>query len=270
MADCEIDGQPAFWTRIFQSTEQKLGLDYDGTLAPFRVDRHAAHPLPGTVELLETISRLPSTELAIVSGRPVAELTTFLSELPVLLIGSHGVEWRRPGDEIELVGLPNGAGELLTKIARETSITFPDLARQDKIERKGASVAVHVRGIEPARAKNVTQQLLHSWPIYTKDGAFEVREFNGGVEIRVKGVDKGMALNRWLGDPPEDSLRRAEVYLGDDDTDEDAFKVLRERGGIGIKVGDATGSAAKGALKGCPEVLKFLESWVECLKGNVR
>jgi trehalose-phosphatase len=87
----------------------------------------------------------------------------------------------------------------------------------------------------------------------------ECRRFNGGVEIRCAGWHKGDAVSELL---LLQSSGVFPVYVGDDETDEDAFRIIRERG-VGIKVGRSSyPSAARGFLKDCWAVKKFLEAWI--------
>jgi trehalose-phosphatase len=92
-----------------------------------------------------------------------------------------------------------------------------------------------------------------------------VRRFLGGVELRVLGIDKGTALLELLGDAPDGTFC---VYIGDDETDEDALAVIRDLG-VGIKVGN-TGhpTHARGRLPDPHAVRSFLEAWVEVTKGR--
>jgi trehalose 6-phosphate phosphatase len=86
----------------------------------------------------------------------------------------------------------------------------------------------------------------------------EFRPFNGGLELRAAGSTKGTAIEELLALAPAGSLP---VYIGDDDTDEDAFAVLEGRG-IGIKVGplDAV-TRASGRLPDCEAVRQLLLDW---------
>ena len=65
-------GIPGFWERIGSIPNVALMLDYDGTLAPFHVDRLKAVPVDGVVEALQDIRNRTDTFVALVSGRPIA------------------------------------------------------------------------------------------------------------------------------------------------------------------------------------------------------
>ena len=88
----EVQGVPDFWTRVEAASEVFLILDYDGTLAPFRVDRMKAVPLDGVLEAIMTIRDSGRTRMALVSGRPLSELLELTGDLGVTMVGSHGFE----------------------------------------------------------------------------------------------------------------------------------------------------------------------------------
>ena len=87
----EIINIPDFWESVRQAHHKFLGLDYDGTLAPFRVDPMEAEPLEGITALLIELSSMTDTTLAIISGRPVREVITLVGNLNIFFVGSHGV-----------------------------------------------------------------------------------------------------------------------------------------------------------------------------------
>lgn len=243
----------ASWRRVLDARlsgrRLLLGLDYDGTLAPFRVDRRSARPLPGILPLLTTLQRRPDTQLVLVSGRPIDELLALLGEQPVPLIGSHGFERQDPGGARRLEGLPPELAAVLdaeAEACRATGLTY---------ERKVGSVAVHTRGLAAGAAASVHDELLARWRAKTRPG-LEARRFDGGVELRVSGVDKGTALARWLDE--QGVVDEALLYVGDDQTDEDAFALLHQRGGLGVKVGaGATGADLR--VADCAEVRELLD-----------
>ncbi len=259
----EIVNIPDFWLRLGNSQTRLLALDYDGTLAPFHLEPMKAFPLPGTQELLAAINETGATRLAIISGRPLQELATLLGDLEITMIGSHGFETRGTDGEIivenpspiQLEGL-----EKASEMARR-------MGAGHKLEIKVASVAFHTRGMDPDLASHRERQLINEWSALTSPYALECRRFNGGVEIRSLGVNKGDSILALVGEQPCGSFN---VYLGDDETDEDAFRKLSEGSvGYGIKVGDpSVPSAAAGFLTDCEGVRSFLETWLEITSGK--
>lgn len=248
-------GVPDFWERLARAQHTTLMLDYDGTLAPFQVDRHAAHPLPGVVEALHAIQELPDTLLALVSGRPVAEIERFVGENTFVIAGTHGYELHLPGTGLRQHTLDAPLSALLDAAGEEATL----VVGPHWTERKIATVAAHVRQLSPEEAELAIELLAERWVTLTNEFT-EVRRFNGGIEMRVRGRDKGSVVRELLALGPEDAFA---VYIGDDETDEDAFRAL-PADDIGIKVGDAgTVTAARGRLASCEMVREFLWNWVQ-------
>jgi len=251
----EIIQMPDFWQLVSRADHLFLGLDYDGTLAPFEIDPMQAKPLPGIADLLRDLATGGRTQVAIISGRPVAEVMTLLNNPPVTVIGSHGYElWPIDGACVVRQPTPEqqqGLFEIRTQLQKS--------GHDHKLEVKVASLALHTRGMEPATAVAVEEKIAAEWSGQALQYGLECRRFNGGIEIRCCGWDKGAALTALLNVQPENVFA---VYVGDDETDEDAFTVLRGRG-IGIKVGDPLSpTAAQGFLPDCRAMVDFLRTWV--------
>jgi trehalose 6-phosphate phosphatase len=251
---------PDFWKRVRGAGNRFLGLDYDGTLAPFQVDRMKALPLPGVLPALEAIMKETATEVGIVSGRPIAELRILLGDFqPDLLIGSHGFEMAERNGDVQTAGNAARVSPFLDKAFQAVSQVVDD---EKRLERKIASVALHTRGVEPQPARKMESIAWTHWlALADQEPSLEVRGFNGGVEIRARGRNKGVALLEVLRRREANTLA---VYIGDDDTDEDGFKALKARGnGYGLRVGDQqTPTSADGCLPDCETVLRLLKTWL--------
>ena len=93
MEACASGSVAEFFEQLAQAAQSLLLLDYDGTLAPFQVERNSAYPYPGVVPLLEKILDRGNSKVVIITGRPVASLRPLLSpSLQVEIWGSHGME----------------------------------------------------------------------------------------------------------------------------------------------------------------------------------
>lgn len=254
MPHSKIEGVPAFWDRVKKARRKVLVLDYDGTLAPFRIERMKAKPLPDSIAFLTRISESTNTHVAIISGRPVSELEKLLGHLNIEMVGSHGFEFRLADGQIRTMSPDrlqhNGLDEAFARV-QETNL-------RSKIERKIASIAFHTRGSLDEEDRREFAKCL--WEPIAEQYGLELRDFNGGVELRATGFNKGTAITELLRTEPDDALV---VYIGDDETDEDAFIAIRERG-IGIKVGGyGLRTTAAGRLPNCEAVMDFLRSWYE-------
>ncbi len=251
----EITQVPDFWQQVRQANTLFLGLDYDGTLAHFEIDPMQAKPLPGIADLLRDLATGGRTQVAIISGRPVDEVMTLLNNPPVTVVGSHGYElW--PIDGACVVRQPSPEQQQgLFAIRTQLQKT----GYGSKLEVKVASLALHTRGLDPVAAVAMEEEIANQWAGLAPQYGLECRRFNGGIEIRCCGWDKGAALTALLNIQPENVFA---VYVGDDETDEDAFTVLRGRG-IGIKVGDPLWpTAARGFLPDCRAMVDFLRTWI--------
>lgn len=251
----EVKGVPDFWFRVQLAEFRFLGLDYDGTLAPFHVDPLEARPFPGVKETLKAIHETGSTILAIISGRPVIEVQHLLGNLKINLIGSHGFELLRPDGTLLERHRSLNQQEGLRK-ARDLAIR---LGVEKKLEPKIASIAFHTRGMNHEQASRLQEQVSAAWLDLSDAHELECRKFNGGIEIRATGWHKGDALSSLLTVQPDGMFA---VYVGDDETDEDAFRRIRTHG-VGIKVGTpAIPTAALGFLEDCQAVRDFLNTWL--------
>lgn len=251
-----IGNVPDFWGRVCAAPARFLGLDYDGTLAPFHIDPMEARPQAGVIDLLRALVHREGTAVAIISGRPAAQVSMLLDHLPVTIVGSHGFELWSPTNGKPLVHR--------SSVEQETGLVKAEEAARhmgydDKLEHKVASIAMHTRGVPAQLALAMEESIVAAWTEIASLHPLECRRFNGGVEIRCSGRHKGDALAELLRAEPRGALA---VYVGDDETDEDAFRIIRKRG-IGIRVGQGFPStAAQGSLQDCEAVKKFLETWV--------
>jgi len=255
-----IDGVADFWNRIDAAEHVSLFLDFDGTLAPFHEDRLQAFPLPGTVEAIKAIDAEDWVSVAIVSGRPISEILLLLGDIGTTIVGAHGYEVHRPGGVRHVITiLPEQA-----TVLDAAYIEALELFEPARVERKAASVAAHFRGLDPLATSEIQQELERRWRAASVSDVMEYRPFNGGLELRAAGRTKGTAIEELLALAPKGSLP---IYIGDDDTDEDAFAVL-EGHGIGIKVGpqDAV-TKASARVPDCESVRQLLIDWPHRRRG---
>ena len=250
------DDPLGFWERLARAERPLLGLDYDGTLAPFHVDRRAAVPAAGAVEVLQEIIEDGRTRVAVISGRLADEVIALLGDLGVLVVGSHGFELRWPDGHKERIHLAQAQQEGLALAEHKVL----ELGHGERLERKAASLAFHTRGLPDNEAARLEHQVSALWDEAAE--GLQCQRFNGGVELRVGDgtVHKGTVMADLL-DAHQPDLA---VYVGDDRTDEDAFRLLTLRGGVAIKVGPGP-TAATARLSNCDGVVEFLHKWRKTL-----
>jgi trehalose 6-phosphate phosphatase len=247
----------AFFERLARAPAGVLMLDYDGTLAPFREDPAQAVPYPGVREALARLRDDPGTRLVIVTGRWLESLIPLLSVDPLPeLWGSHGRERRLPDGRTQLAALDPAATQALAR-ADDWAPVLKALGA--RIERKPGSLAVHWRARPHARAA-IEAALRERLRLELPPDALEWLPFDGGVELRAPGCDKGDAVRTLAAEAPPGTLM---AYLGDDLTDEDAFAALREDD-LGVLVRPTPRpTRAHVHLRPPHELLAFLARWAD-------
>ena len=258
---------PDFWERVRNARHRLLALDYDGTLAPFNIDRMKAFPFSGIVEMLSKIQDSRNTSLVIISGRMVDEVLKLMGNIGATIIGNHGSEIRNPDGAVRLIPPDSAQRKRLEQAWMEVSNLAVMQSIMDRLERKPTSIAVHTRGMDTEKAGYILKEVSRIWSEGAEEHSMMCQEFNGGVELRCSGINKGMAIRNFLQEKmPEDAFC---TYIGDDRTDEDAFKEIQiNKRGIGIRVGpqkDAT--AALGYLSDVETVYDFLKEWARVTIG---
>ncbi|MBK5250037.1 MAG: trehalose-phosphatase [Actinomycetales bacterium] len=242
-----------------------VALDFDGCLAPFVLDPSDARPLPESSAALRALAASDGVQLALVSGRPAADLAT-LADPPAgtWLIGSHGVEVGEvtPSGEVHLI--PFEATPAQSALRERVVVALTEIAARhagSRVEHKPVAAALHTRGMAADDAARALDEAL------TGPGSFDgVHAMRGNdvAELAVLSVTKGDALVRLRVRlareastavvppeastavvPPEASTaawpeqRVAVLYAGDDVTDENALATLLP-GDVGVKVGPAS------------------------------
>lgn len=245
---------PAFYERVGRSQGGLLMLDYDGTLAPFVEDRLEARPYPSIVPELERLFVSTQTRTVVISGRQISVLSRLLNTttLPEMW-GCHGLEHRtRDGTYAKHAPSSRSRAELEK---------LPDLVREfdlgNMAELKPSGVALHWRGAlreQQIRVLAVAEQIGRRLEAH----GFCRHPFDGGVEWRVRDVNKGQAVARLLKEVESPGVA---AYCGDDLTDEDAFIAL---GDCGLKVlvrSEIRETAADIHIVPPDELLAFLTRW---------
>jgi trehalose 6-phosphate phosphatase len=248
-----------------------LLLDYDGTLAPFRVDRFQALPWAGVRDLLNQIQNQGYTRMVVVTGRPAAEILPLLGVEPAPEVwGLHGAERLHPDGRRELEQLSPEIRTKLDELAEQLRRDASGDLRGGLIEEKPNAIVMHWRGATPARARIIEKQTRVLFePLAQMDG-LSLLEFEAGLELRA-GRDKGEAVTAILeetaGPDPHHTAYPA-AFLGDDLTDEAAFRAIKNYGdhgghGLGILVrSQPRPTAADLWLQPPGELRDFLKRWL--------
>ncbi len=223
-------------------------LDYDGTLSPI-VDRPELAVM--SEEMRDVVKRLSKKfTVAIVSGRMREDVEKLIGIEGLIYAGSHGFDISGPGISM----IEPRAKEMIPLIAETIKRLSEHLGsiKGILIEEKKFSVAVHYRLVEESylsRIKDCVNEIIQDNKSLRLMSGKKVFEILPAIDW-----DKGRAV-RWITQALGISWTEASViYIGDDTTDEDAFRVIRTRG-TGILVSqNPRDSAADFRLSSTEEV----------------
>jgi trehalose 6-phosphate phosphatase len=233
-----------------------LVLDFDGTLSPIVEHPDAAAPAAGAVDAVRALTAV--TDVAIVSGRPVADLRGRLGALLVTFAGGHGAEvLTADGTTTALVEDPAGVRATLDR-AEDAVAALLDPDDGWLVERKDASLAVHHRRVAAEDRDQLVPEVVATLEGFLHDGAgFQLLSGKAVLELRPAGVDKGRAV-AWIA---ERAPGRTPLVVGDDVTDEDAFAEAARRDGAGVLVAEQPrGTVARWRLADPTAVVEFLRA----------
>ncbi len=226
-------------------------LDFDGTLAPIVDDPDAATPLAETERILERLAADPAVTTAIVSGRALADVRDRIDG-PSVYAGNHGLELVREGS----LAVHPIARKRATHVDTVCAVleTVLESVANVRIENKRLTGTVHLRSV-PAASRPIVRRATR-----------EVVEWIGGDDLELStgkcileigpsiGWGKGDAVELIAADLPPDTVV---VYVGDDVTDESAFRAV-EPDGIGVRVGTDEPTAASASVRSPADVATFL------------
>lgn len=249
-----------FLRRVALAPLSALLLDYDGTLAPFTVDRDHAVPYEGVTSVLQKIVDAGRTRLVIVSGRNAREVGPLLGLEPLPEVwGAHGLQRLKPDGTCEMPEIPLEVAQALDNAQRWLSYQ----GLQHLAEIKPGSVAVHWRSAGETVASELRSRIFLGWFRIAQESCVKLLEFDGGAEMRLADLDKGDAVRTILGEVGPDVPI---AYLGDDAADERAFQALEQRGLTVLVRPTPRRTSAQVWLKPPKELLDFLSRWEEATK----
>jgi trehalose 6-phosphate phosphatase len=252
----DLDG---YFDRLIIATNRLLLIDYDGTVAPFRVERNKAGFYPGVRDALELILAR-NCRTVIVTGRSIKDLTALLDlEHVPEMWGCHGWERMLPDGTYIPPVLDDAVVKGLAEAAR--FVESENLA--GRREEKPAGIALHWRGLDADSIDRLRKNVGAAWKSIAGSSGLRIHEFDGGLELRPDGRNKGDAVRLLLDDAAPGTVT---AYMGDDATDEDAFRAIRSRG-LGILVNSRLRrTEADLWLQPPDELLWFLHRWADACK----
>lgn len=236
-----------------------LLLDYDGTLTEIVARPELATISAARKRILSKLAACRKCRVAIISGRGLADIRRMVSVPGLTYSGSHGFELGGPGISYRY-RIPKRSAMAMQRMLK---LLRGSLSGIDGIivERKEFSFCVHYRQCRPRDAAKVKKLVSEAVSDYVARGLVRMTSGKKVVEIMPPADwDKG-AIVRWLLKEhrkahPDHKL--LPVFLGDDLTDETAFKALGQRG-LTCFVGRPRRSAAQYYVRDVPEAYAFLK-----------
>ncbi|HEY4075050.1 MAG TPA: trehalose-phosphatase [Herbaspirillum sp.] len=211
----------------YDPASDALFLDFDGTLVDLAARPEDVIVPPQLIETLWKLQSLSQGALAIISGRPLAQIDHFLQPLQLPAAGTHGMERRSADGKLTQLPAPDTA-RLLARL-KPLVDDNPGLL----LELKQGAVALHYRHA-PQLEQTCVQAITAALAL---ESGFTLLRGKMVLEAMTSGVDKGQAIAGFMAESPFSGRRP--VFAGDDVTDESGFSwVQSEQGkGLGIKVG---------------------------------
>ena len=247
------------WTQLYKTIKSHhriiLFLDYDGTLVSIKKTPSLAI-LPYTIrEQLQRLAEQHNLSLVLITGRSHSDIKNLVRIKNITIVSNHGYQisigkkkWIHP--EVKSF-LP-----LLKKISQslmESLKPFPETLVEDK----EITLTVHFRN-EEKRSVPLVKKIV-SKVVQTYSKSFKTTTGKKIIEVRPNiEWNKGRAVLKVLTMLRFQKNKYTIVYIGDDKTDEDAFKMLRHKA-ITIRVGRSRNSQAEYYLRNPHEVQEFLD-----------
>jgi trehalose 6-phosphate phosphatase len=203
-----------------------LFLDFDGTLVDIAAQPEAVTVPPGLVQTLADLSGYLGGAVALISGRPIAQIDDFLQPLRLPAAGVHGAERRSLNGDLTLVH--THPLEHVEEVAARLVARHPSL----RVETKRGSLALHFR-----QAPQLEQICIDAMQeAVGRSPGLTLLRGKMVVEAKPGGATKGHAIEAFMHEAP--FLGRVPVFVGDDVTDEVGFATVQRLHGLGVKVGD--------------------------------
>jgi trehalose 6-phosphate phosphatase len=206
--------------------------DFDGTLAELAPQPEAVRVHTAVPALLTRLSAALGGAVAIVSGRPIAEIDHHLHPVRLPIAGVHGTERRGADGQLKRIAVAD---------LREAALLIGALCQRHpalRMEVKPGAIALHYR-----QADELEDECLATMAeaVNRVEGMTLLRG-KKVVELKPRRAGKGAAVRAFLDEKPF-RLRRP-WFFGDDVTDEAAFETVQTLGGVAVKIGDGETLAA--------------------------
>jgi trehalose-phosphatase len=254
-----------FSAHIKAASHVLLLSDYDGTLTPIVGRPDEATLSPEVRNELQTLTKKPDFSIGIISGRSLSQVKTLVGIDGIYYAGNHGLEIEGPG-----LKFTNPIAKATQVELRNLFIQLSERLRSIDgiiIEDKGLSLSIHYRLVKKSEENTVYEILHQTTSKLLCEGKIKVTSGKKVWEVRPPiEWHKGKAVEV-ITQEIRELLKHEQIstlYLGDDTTDEDAFKVIHLPEGWGIFIGEGTqASHADYFLESTPEVSTLLSRLIE-------
>lgn len=245
-----------FPEKLLKSQRVNLMLDFDGTLSPI-----VSHPQQAILpaETKETLGKLVANEkisISVISGRDLKNLKSRIYLTGIDYFGNYGLEYEDSDGRTK----PDEADKFIDSMSKFLGEMRPKLKgfKGTALEDKKYTLSIHYRNMAkqflPQLKKEISNTLAAHPKLQLAEGKKVFEIFAKDFQPKEKIVEKLISANK----------NHLSIYIGDDTSDEKAFKVVR-KAGLSVRVGAETGSAAQYFLNDQSEVeelLKMLEKAV--------
>lgn len=254
------------WDRVLQEIGKKnllIFLDFDGTLAPIVATPDKAVLPKLTRKILKKLSENPNVKLAFISGRRLEDIKNKVGIKNAIYSGNHGLQLEGPKIKFEPMIAPRYR-LIIERIKSDLKEKIAHI-KGAFVEDKGVILSLHYRLVDKKKIPEVKTIFHEAVILHLVGQKIKIKEGKMVFEVRSPiEWDKGKIV-LWLLARRIFASKGAAVipiYIGDDATDEDAFKVLKNKG-VTVFVGSSRRSQAQYFVNNRKEVQIFLERILE-------
>ena len=251
-----------FWGKLASADNSVLLLDYDQTISLFCMSRDDGSSSPSIRDLLHAIMTRGRTRVILISELRAVEVVALLQMSPGPEIwGSRGLERRMPNGNCEVLDIGAGAERALAVM--DLSLEAQGLGRLTEVQ--PGAIVVRWSGLGWRVTEEVRERVSEAWSAVRDLGWLSTREFEGGIEFRIRFWEKSDAVEQLV---YEVGAGIPVAYLGDEKSDEDAFRALKCRGLCVLVRAKFIATAADLWLQPPDDVVQFLADWVRARAGD--
>lgn len=228
-------------------------LDYDGTLTPIRKKPSLAGIKKSTIATLKKLAKNPHFKVFIISGRSLKDVKNLIGIKSIFYIGNHGIELSGPN-----LSYVNRRAKSSKPYIQETYRILKKRLKSKGVivENKNYTLSIHYRLLSPLKVRSLLRIFNDAVRDIKKDKKIMVTEGKKVLEVRPAAIWNKGKIVKWVLTKSKKSLP---ICIGDDITDEDAFRAIGKTG-ITILVSEKKrGTRAQYRLTSPEEVIKFLK-----------